>query len=282
MSGEGQGVAIPVGEASIPREKEAVWGRVGIRMQPFVGLVVPAALILIWQVTTQLGLVKPWQLPPPLQVLDTLLELVRSGELAGHIGATALRVLSGFLIGGGFGLIVGAAVGFFRSLDRWIDPTLQAIRAVPSLAWVPLLLLWMGIDEAPKITLISIGIFFPVYLNVVSGILGVSRKLVEVGEIYGLSRVGLIRRVILPAAMPSFLVGLRSGLGVGWLFVVAAEMIAAHQGLGFLLTDGREMTRPDVVLVSLVLFAVIGKFFDALLKQAEKRLLHWQDGFVRR
>ena len=177
-------------------------------------------------------------------------------------------------------MALGAVVGLSRGMEAFLDPTLQAIRSIPTLGWVPLLLLWMGIGEAPKLTLIAVGAFFPTYVATTSGIRGVDRKLVEVGDVYGFNRIALARRIILPGALPSILVGLRTGMGVAWLFVVAAELIAASRGIGFMLTDGRENSRADLILGAIVLLALLGKLSDGFLKLLERRLLYWRDSFA--
>jgi sulfonate transport system permease protein len=187
-------------------------------------------------------------------------------------------VLAGFAIGAGLALLVGAVVGLSRQVEAYLDPTFQALRAIPSLAWVPLLLLWLGIDEAPKITLIAIGAFFPVYLNFVAGIQNVDRKLVEVGGIFGLKGRELVARIF-AGHLPNLFTGLRSGLSLAWMFLVAAELIAATRGLGYLLTDGRETARADLVIVAIIVLALLGKLSDSLLQRAERRLLGWRDVF---
>lgn len=239
--------------------------------------VVPAAILAAWETAPRLGLIDSYLLPPISGILVDLGRMALTGELFVHIGTSLLRVLAGFLIGAAVGGGLGMAVGLSRRTERMLDPTLQAVRSIPSLAWVPLLLLWMGIDEAPKVTLVAIGAFFPVYLNVVAGIRSVDRKLVEVGQIYGFGQAELVRRIILPAALPSVITGLRTGLGIGWLYVVAAEMIAASAGLGFVLTDGRELSRADLIFGSILLLALSGKVTDGLLLRAERRLLAWRD-----
>ena len=143
-----------------------------------------------------------------------------------------------------------------------------------------LLLLWLGIDETPKVVLIALGAFFPVYLALLAGIRNVDRKLVEVGRLHRLSGVELTRRILLPAALPSLFTGLRGALSLSWMFLVAAELIAATQGLGYLLSDGRETSRPDLVIAAILLLAVLGKLSDGLLKRLETRALHWRDSFV--
>ena len=243
------------------------------------GLLVPAVLVIVWETVVRAGWVSPHLLPPPSELVTTLADLAGNGTLLGHIGISSLRVLIGFFIGAGLAVAVGAAVGLSRRTEALLDPTFQALRAIPSLAWVPLLLLWLGIDEAPKITLIAIGAFFPVYLNFVAGIQNVDRKLVEVGGIYGLTGYRLIARIFLPAALPNLFTGLRTGLSLSWMFLVAAELIAASRGLGYLLTDGRETGRADLVIVAIIVLALLGKSSDSLLRWLEGRLLGWRDVF---
>lgn len=251
----------------------AVWSR---KAQ---GLIVPVLALALWEVVVRLGWVSAHLLPAPSELVATLSDLGASGALLGHIGVSSLRVAAGFAIGAALALLVGVAVGLSRRTEALLDPTFQALRAIPSLAWVPLLLLWMGIDESPKITLIAIGVFFPVYLNFVAGVHNVDRKLVEVGDIYGLTGGRLIARIFLPAALPNLFTGLRTGLSLAWMFLVAAELIAATQGLGYLLTDGRETGRADLVIVAIVVLALLGKLSDSLLRGLEQRLLHWRDVF---
>ncbi len=148
---------------------------------------------------------------------------------------------------------------------------------MPSLAWVPLFILWLGIFEGSKITLIAVGVFFPVYLNLMSGIVGVDRKLIEVGTVHGFSRLRCLLRIQLPAALPAYVTGLRSGLGLGWMFVSAAELLGASSGLGFVLDDGEQTGRPERVLVAILLFGVCGKLSDLLLASVGGRLVAWQD-----
>lgn len=243
------------------------------------GWVLPLGLLLIWETLVAAGLVKPNLLPPPSELAYTLVDLARNGILFEHMAVSTLRVFTGFSIGATLALAVGALVGLSRRAEAFLDPTLQALRAIPSLAWVPLLLLWLGIDEAPKITLIAIGAFFPVYLNFVAGIQNVDRKLVEVGGMFGLKGLRLVRRIFLPAALPNLFTGLRGGLSLSWMFVVAAELIAATRGLGYLLTDGRELARADLVIVAIIILALLGKLTDGVLQWLERRSLVWRDGY---
>jgi sulfonate transport system permease protein len=237
------------------------------------GLVLPAVIIVLWEALAEAGVLPANWLPAPSVVAATLLELLRGGELLSHIGVTLARVVSGFLIGALAATLLGGVTGSSPLIRRVLDPTLQALRSIPSMAWVPLFLLWLGIHESSKIALIAVGVFFPVYLNLLSGILTVDRKLLEVGLVFRLDRVQQVRRVILPAALPSYLVGLRSGLGLGWMFVVAAEIMGASRGLGFLMIDGQMTGRASVIIASIVLFALFGKLTDLVLERAAKGLL---------
>jgi sulfonate transport system permease protein len=212
-----------------------------------------------------------------VQVVASADNLIGRGLLQAHIMATTMRVLSGFAIGATAGVLLGTTIGLSRSLDRLLDPTLQGIRTVPTLAWAPLLLLWMGIDEQPKITLVAIGAFFPVYVNLVAGVRGVDRKLVEVGRIYNLSWLQIARRIILPASLPNLLTGLRLGFSQAWLFVVVAELIASTRGLGFMLNDSQNTARVDLMILSMICLAILGKISDTVLRVVESRVLAWRD-----
>jgi sulfonate transport system permease protein len=242
-----------------------------------IGSIIPILLIVLWEVFSRLGVLPPNQLPAPSVILQKIVSMIQDGSLWGHIGITFYRVMVGFVLGTVVAVILGAIVGFFRLAEQLFDPLLQAFRSIPSLAWVPLFLLWFSFGETSKILLIAVGVFFPVYLNIVSGVKGVDRKLIEVGKIYGFSTYQLIKNIILPASLPSFLVGLRSGLGLGWMFVVAAELMGASQGLGYLLVFGQNMSSPDIIIASIILFALLGKASDAFLKAIEDKALHWQD-----
>ncbi|WP_174732587.1 ABC transporter permease [Mesobacillus harenae] len=241
------------------------------------GSAIPAVLLVVWQYLSHIGVFESHLMPAPTAVFDKLAEMVNDGSLYGHVGITLYRIFFGFVIGVSAAVVLGALVGYAKTAEHLLDPLIQAFRAIPSLAWVPLFILWMGIAEPSKITLIAVGVFFPVYLNIVSGIQGVDRKLIEVGKIYNFSDFELIKRIILPASLPSFLVGIRSGLGLGWMFVVAAELMGASKGVGYLLVVGQNTYSPDLVIASIVLIAILGKTSDSLLKKLEDRALHWQD-----
>jgi sulfonate transport system permease protein len=242
-------------------------------------LLVPLALLLLWQLVVETGVYNRAQLPLPLDVIAAARELAAIDQLGPNILASVQRVVLGFALGSAIALALGLAIGLSRSVEEMVAPTLQAIRAVPSLAWVPLFLLWLGIGERSKIALIALGVFFPVLTNLVAGVRQIDRKLVEVGRAYGLRGLALTREVMLPAALPSLMTGLRLGLAQGWLFLVAAELLGASKGLGFLLVDGSNSSRTDIIVLGIVLLAVLGKSSDWLLQTAERRLLRWADTY---
>jgi sulfonate transport system permease protein len=242
-----------------------------------VPLAMPVGAALAWEVAVGTGLASGRLAPPPSLILATLWELAVTGELLRHVLATLARVAAGFAIGASVGVLLGAATGSIPLLRRALDPTVQALRAVPSLAWVPLFILWLGIFEASKVALIALGVFFPVYLGVMGAILSVDRKLVEVGRVFRLSRADLARRILLPAVLPQTVIALRTGLGLGFMFVVAAEIMGASEGLGYLLVDGQQLGKPAQIAAAIVAFAVLGKIADQILASLTAPLLRWQD-----
>ncbi len=259
--------------ASVSLVTDALLSRAGA----LTGCIVPLAILLVWESVSRLGWVSPHQLPPPSTLAETAWALSLDGTLPQHAWVSSLRVVAGFIAGATLALMVGSLVALVRPAERLLDSTFQGLRAVPSLAWVPLLLLWFGIDETPKLVLIAIGTFFPVYLATFSGLGNVDRKLVEVGRQAGLSRQSLLWRILIPAALPGIFTGLRAALSLGWMFLVAAELIASTQGLGYLLSDGRETGRVDLVFIAILSLALLGKLSDSLLRTIEHHVLAWRD-----
>jgi sulfonate transport system permease protein len=249
--------------------------------RPALGLALPLGLAVLWEIAVRLGVSDGRLVPPPSVIFDTFAELARTGELQRHAAATLLRVGAGFGIGVVAGTVVGAVTGYSGLMHRLVDPTLQALRAIPSIAWVPLFILWLGIFEASKITLIAVGVFFPVYLGVMGAVLSVDRKIVEVGRVFRLSGSAMVRRILLPAVMPAYVLALRSGLGLGWMFVVAAEFMGASEGLGFLLVDGQQLGKPAQIVAAIVAFALLGKTTDWIVASASAPFLRWEDRFAR-
>src|SRR5229473_596890 len=247
--------------------------------RPALGLLLPVGLALGWEIVVGLGLSSGRLVPPPTKLFATIMELARSGELVRHITATLSRVAAGFGFGVIAGTLLGAISGYWGLARRLLDPTVQALRAIPSLAWVPLFILWLGIFETSKIALIAVGVFFPVYLGVMGAILSVDRKIVEVGRIFRLSGPAMIRRILLPAVLPAYVVALRAGLGLGWMFVIAAEFLGASEGLGYLLIDGQQLGKPAEIVAAILAFAVIGKTTDWLVVGVAAPFLRWEDAF---
>jgi sulfonate transport system permease protein len=242
-----------------------------------IGLLLPLAIAAGWELAVRLGFSNGRLVPPPSVIFGTFLELWRAGELQRHILVTTGRVAAGFAIGVVAGTVVGAIAGYSGLIRRLIDPTMQALRSIPSIAWVPIFVLWFGIFETSKITLIAVGVFFPVYLGVMGAIMSVDRKLVEVGRAFRLSSAAMVRRILLPAVLPHYVIALRSGLGLGWMFVVAAELLGASEGLGFLLVDGQQLGKPAQIVAAIVAFAIIGKLSDWIIVIATAPLLRWED-----
>jgi sulfonate transport system permease protein len=246
-------------------------------VRPARGLLLPVGLAVLWEIAVRLGLSDGRLVPPPSIVYETLADLARTGELQHHVAATLARVAIAFAVGTAAGTILGAVAGYSGIARGLIDPTLQGLRAVPSIAWIPLFILWLGIFETSKVALIAVGVFFPVYLGVMGAIVAVDRKIVEVGRVFRLSGFALVRRILLPAVLPSYVVSLRAGLGLGWMFVIAAEFMGASEGLGYLLIDGQQLGKPAEIVAAILAFAVLGKLTDWLVVIATAPLLRWQD-----
>ena len=270
-----QGVAERGSSRQSLKHRVARWGRPGL------GLVLPVGLALFWEIAVHLGLSNGRLVPPPSVIFNTFADLARTGELQQHAAATLWRVGWGFVFGVAGGTILGALAGYSALLYRLVDPTLQGLRAVPSIAWVPLFILWFGIFEASKIILIAVGVFFPVYLGVMGAVLSVDRKIVEVGRAFRLSGFAMIRRILLPAVLPAYVLSLRAGLGLGWMFVLAAEFLGASSGLGFLLIDGQQLGKPAQIVAAIVAFAILGKLSDWLIVLVSAPFLRWEDVVVR-
>jgi sulfonate transport system permease protein len=230
-----------------------------------------------WWTTAHAHWFNDSQLPTPDEVWLAARDLAQSGQLFHHVMASVERVACGFACGTALAVVIGVLVGSSRLAEQAIDPMMQSLRCIPSLAWVPFLLLWLGIDQTPKVTLIAIGAFFPIYVNLVAGIHAIDRRLLEVGSVFHFSRLEVIWRIRLPSAFPYLVTGMRIGLGQAWLFLVAAELIASSNGLGFLLIDGENSSRPDLMLVAIISLAILGLGTDRLLRLAETRLMSWSE-----
>jgi sulfonate transport system permease protein len=249
------------------------------RRWSLLGFVVPAIALIAWEVASRLGWLDRTVTSSPSEILAEVNRLLWSGQIWLHLWATFVRVFSGFGLGCAVAILFGVVTGISSVAYRLLNPTIQAIRSVPSYAWVPLFILWFGIFETSKILLIALGAFFPLYLALVSSIRSVDRKLVEVALVNGFKGWSLARRIFLPASLPAIFVGLRQSLGLAWMFVVAAEFMGATHGLGFLLIDGQTTGRPATLITSILLFALCGKSTDGFLAWVSERALHWQDAY---
>ncbi|MBO4123359.1 aliphatic sulfonate ABC transporter permease SsuC [Cupriavidus gilardii] len=240
---------------------------------------VPALILLLWELASRRGWLSSRVLPEPLAVVAAFRTLALSGELWQHTAVSAWRALAGLAIGGGLGLLLGLLNGTFRTAETLLDSSLQMVRNIPALALIPLVILWFGIDEAAKLFLVAVGVFFPIYLNTFHGIRSVDKGLIEMARSYGLSGWALYWQVILPGALPSILVGLRFSLGLMWVLLIVAETISAQAGIGYLTMNAREFLQTDVVLVGILLYALLGKLADLLAKGLERWWLRWHPGY---
>src|SRR5689334_19959197 len=241
--------------------------------------VLPLAIIAGWQLASMAGWISARVLPEPWAVLKAFWTLAANGEMRQHVQTSTVRALSGFAVGGGLALALGLLTGTSRRAETVLDSTLQMVRNVPPLALIPLVILWFGIDEAAKLFLVSLGVFFPVYLNTFHGIRAVDKGLIEMARSYGLSGWALYREVILPGALPQILVGVRFSLGLMWLMLIFAESISTQSGIGYLTMNAREFLQTDVVLVGILLYALLGKLADVFARGLERYWLRWHPGY---
>ncbi len=282
MSSVGMSVeAKPIEASSRPARPRAADASASVR-RLLVALAIPVGLALAWEIAVRAGLSDGRLVPPPSRVGEEFARLWRNGDLIRHTIATLIRVAIGFGFGAAAGTVFGALAGYSSLARRLLDPTLQGLRAVPSMAWIPLFILWLGIYETSKYALIAVGVFFPVYLGVMGAILSVDRKIVEVGRVFRLGGFAMVRRILLPAVLPTFVVSLRAGLGLGWMFVVAAEYMGASEGVGYLLIDGQQFGKPTEIVAAILTFAVLGKLTDLVLVAVSASFLTWEDSFAAR
>ena len=242
------------------------------KLEPWV---IPVMILIVWEIIARIELVNPSLFPAPLTVLISGWELLVSGELITHIVASLGRAIVGMIIGG----LIGFALGIFNGLSdrsyRLTDTSIQMIRNIPHLALLPLVIVWLGIDEGAKIFLVVLGVLFPVYVNTFHGIRNVDPGLVEMGKMYKLKGWRLFKEILLPGALPSIFVGLRYALGVMWLTLIVAETIPTQVGIGYLATNAREFMQTDIIILSIVIYALLGKLADIIAQIGEKKALKW-------
>lgn len=249
------------------------------RLQTLAPWGIPILLIVIWQLLVQFGLLSTRILPAPTDVLAAGVKLALSGELFRHIAVSSWRAILGFLVGGSIGLVLGVLTGVFTIAEDLLDTSIQMLRNIPHLALIPLVILWFGIGEEAKLFIVALGVMFPIYLNTFHGIRTVDPGLIEMGKVYGLRPTALFWQIILPGALPSILVGVRYALGIMWLTLIVAETIAADSGIGYMAMNAREFIQTDVVVLSILLYALLGKLADAAARVLEERWLQWHPNF---
>jgi sulfonate transport system permease protein len=240
----------------------------------------PLLLVGIWQLLGTLGVLSDQVLAPPSSVLAAGWDLARTGELATHLLASLTRAGEGIAIGVTAGVLLAVVAGLFRLGDDLVDSSLQIVRALPPLGLLPLVIIWFGVGEPAKVVLVAFGTVFPVYINTYSAIRGVDNRLVESGRTFGLGRLGLVRHVILPGAVPGFLVGLRFSLTVSWMILIIAEQLNATSGIGYLMNQAQSWYRTDIIVLGLLIYGVLGLLADAIVRYLEHRLLRWRRGFT--
>ncbi|HWR39158.1 MAG TPA: ABC transporter permease [Patescibacteria group bacterium] len=243
-------------------------------------ILAPCVILGVWQGAVVSGLVKPVLLPPPTQVFEAMVMMLGNGELAVHLGVSIARVLEGFLLAAVLGIGLGMGMGLLPQLNDLLDGTIQLIRPIPPIAWLPMAILWFGIEEGSKIFIITLGAFFPIFINVLEGIRQTDQKYVELSQVLEVPRGKFIRKVIIPGALPFIISGLRIGLGYAWMCVVAAELSAGMKGIGFMLTDARSLAQTDKVFVGMLSIGVIGKMMDSLLRMLETKIVKWRGAFT--
>ncbi|HIJ62371.1 MAG TPA: ABC transporter permease subunit [Rhodospirillaceae bacterium] len=248
-----------------------------LTVMPWAG---PLALVTIWEIAARLGLIPPHLLPAPTTVLGTAIGLAVEGTLLTDLLVSLSRAAIGFFIGGSVGFALGTAVGFSRLAEAVLDRSIQMLRSIPFVASLPLVIVWFGVAEAEKIFVVSLAVMFPIYINTTLGIRQVDPKLLELGRVSGLDTAETIRRIVLPGALPSILTGIRYALAVAWLALVVAETVGASSGIGFLALDAREFLRTDVIIVTIVIYAVIGVLADGIARWLERRLLAWHPNYA--
>lgn len=243
--------------------------------------VIPVALVVVWEIIVRLEIISASLFPSPLTILDTGWNLLVNGNLMSHIGISLARALTGMVIGGAIGFALGVLNGLSKKAYVYLDTTIQMIRNIPHLALIPLVIVWIGIGEDAKIFLVVLGVLFPVYVNTFHGIRNVDPNLVEMGRMYNLKGWRLFKDVLLPGALPSIFVGLRYALGVMWLTLIIAETIPTNEGLGYLATNAREFMQTDVIILSIIIYALLGKLADLIALFGEKRALKWNASYTK-
>ena len=240
------------------------------------GLMLPAALLTLWMVGTRYALWNSYVIPPPSAVAQSLEQLIASGLLLQHIGVSLYRVFAGFSLALLLAFPLGILLGTQGRWTPFFGPSLEMLRHIPPLAALPMLILWFGIGELPKLLIVVLATFFPIFLNTLHGVSSCDKKWLEVARSFQLNRWQMFRRIIFPAALPSVLVGMRLGLGYSWRALVGAELIAAASGIGYMILDAEQLSRPDIILIGIFTIGIVGTVIDGLFFRLTTRLIPWQ------
>jgi sulfonate transport system permease protein len=243
------------------------------------GSVLPVVVLIAWQALGSVGILPAQLFSSPLLIVMTFIDLVQSGEMGMHLQISLTRAFLGFALGGFLGLLLGVIVGMQKKSEEYLNPSIQMLRTVPLLAITPLFIMWFGFGELSKVLLIALGAFFPLYLQTFLGLRNVDKKLYDVALILEFSRQEQITKLMIPAALPNILLGIRLALSAAWMCLVVAELLGADRGVGFMIQDARSFMQTDVVFVGIIIFALAGKISDSFVRLLENHLLKWQDSF---
>lgn len=247
----------------------------------FLPWLIPVLLLALWQVLSSVNVMSSSFLPSPLEVIEAAIRLTKRGELQENIWISTQRALIGFAIGGGIGFILGVLNGLSKISEELLDTSIQMVRTIPHLALIPLVILWFGIYDEAKIFLVALGVAFPIYLNTFNGIKNIDQRLLEMGRVYQIGRRRMFTEIVVPGAMPSILVGIRYALGIMWMSLIVAETIGSDSGIGYMATTAREFVQMDVVVLSILLYALLGKLSDVVAVLLERHFLRWNPTFAK-
>lgn len=243
-------------------------------------LILPVSVLVVWELAVDFKLVPTTLIASPIQVLKDFVEFIATGKIFMHIGASLSRLLIGFIIGSLVGISLGLVIGTSKRFEKLFHPTFLFLAPIPPIAWIPLLIIACGIGEGSKVALIALGAFFITYFHTIHGIRATDQKLVDLATVYRKDNWQLVKKILLPSALPSIFTGLRLALSLSWILLIAAEVIASSQGLGWLIWDARNFSRPDDMIVGIITIGILGKLSDSILVLLEHHMLRWRVAFT--